>query len=41
MFVRMYNNFTGSSVTHRDVENWGFLEVETIVHAIDLLSGGK
>lgn len=37
----VYNRFTGSNVTHRDVEQWGIIETAKIHHAMDFLSRKK
>jgi hypothetical protein len=38
VFVAKYNRLTGSSITHRDVENWGTFEIALIDAAMDLMA---
>lgn len=35
--ARIYNEVTGANITHRDVQQWGFMESEIVMIAIDLL----
>jgi hypothetical protein len=37
-FARMYNNLTGSSITHWDVRELGLLEETTVSLAMDMLT---
>ena len=33
--AKKYNNITGSTITHKDIDEWGYLEVAEIEHAIN------
>lgn len=35
--ARLYNNHTGAQITHWDVLDWGIMEEEEIIIAIELL----
>ena len=37
LFAKKYNQITGSSVTHQDIEEWGFMEFAKIEMAIDMI----
>jgi len=39
--ARVYNNFTGANVTHRNVEQWGIMETARIHYAMDFMSRKK
>jgi hypothetical protein len=41
ILARIYNNATGASITHKDIEQWGFLETQEIEHAIEFLGDIK
>ena len=34
MFAKIYNNLTGASISHRDVEEMGFIESCEIEHSM-------
>lgn len=36
--AKVYNHHTGASITHYDVEKWGFIETEVIINAFKLLA---
>jgi hypothetical protein len=37
MMAKLYNAASGASITHRDVAEWGWMERETIIAAIELM----
>jgi hypothetical protein len=37
LLAKRYNNITGSSVTHRDIEEWGFLEFSAVELAMEII----
>ena len=39
--AKMYNHYTGSNITHKDVEDWGFLEMAIIMYSFDVLTVAK
>ena len=36
--AKVYNNATGATITHRDVENFGFLEFARIESALSMIN---
>ncbi len=39
LLARQYNNATGASVTHIDIDQWGFMEAQEIEYAIEFIDG--
>ena len=37
LLAKRYNNATGSSITHVDIDQWGFLEEQEIEYAIEFI----
>ncbi len=37
LLAKQYNNATGASITHIDIDQWGFLEAQEIEYAIDFI----
>jgi len=34
IMARVYNEMTGASVTHKEIEEWGFMEMAEVEYAI-------
>ncbi len=39
LLARQYNNATGASVTHIDINQWGCMEAQEIEYAIEFIDG--
>ena len=37
LLAKWYNQTTGSSITHRDVEQWGFVEAAELQYALSFI----